>query len=411
MAYCAYVRVSTDNQTNENQRFEITNWCSKRGWTIDKWVADDGVSGAKDYKKRKLGQLMAELNDGDTLIACEISRFGRDLMMVMEILRHLMDKHIKVYTIKDNFTLSDEIQSKVIAFAFGLAAEIERKLIQQRTKAALDRLKAEGVRLGRPVGVGDKYTKLKGHEDEVISLLQDGTSKNDVARKFGINKATLLRFLRVSGRTDLVNDPPKRFEVSAKRLQELADKGYSLARAARTLRVSASTIDKKAKAYGIEFCDGRTGVDDVYAELDARKSEIVERYARGETYASIRKSLNVASTTWSYWLKRNGLNEIRTLEGAKAKRVEIFTLHTQGLSPRQISVALHIRKVLVKIVLGQMKETRSIRELTDAERAIATQNGISGSALSRRLISGWTVADAINTPPMQRGRRHDNGVL
>ena len=177
MSICAYIRVSTDKQTNENQRFEIENWCAKRGWAIEKWVAEDGVSGAKDYKKRKLGQLMDELSDGDTLIACEISRFGRDLMMVMEILRHLMDKSIKVYTVKDNFTLSDDIQSKVIAFAFGLAAEIERNLIRQRTKAALGRLKAEGKVLGRPRGKKSSSTKITGIENEILGALEHGEKK------------------------------------------------------------------------------------------------------------------------------------------------------------------------------------------------------------------------------------------
>lgn len=414
MAICAYVRVSTDKQTNENQRFEIENWAAKRGWTIEKWVADDGVSGTRDYKKRKLGTLMSELADGDTLIACEISRFGRDLMMVMEILRALMDKHVKVFTVKDNFTLSDEIQSKVIAFAFGLAAEIERKLIQQRTKAALDRLKAEGKVLGRPKGRKSRpeLSPFYGREAEILEMLKSGTPKKNICEHIGVNRATLLRYLKDSGLTEFIGEGLKRADLSPELLQALADKGYSFSRAARTLSVCAGTIRNYAERYGIDFHPGHEGhmtFDSLYDELNARKDEILIRRAGGESLAGIRESLGVSRTMWSYWLKRAGLSEIQNIKDARERSLEIRTLHAQGLSTRQIAVALHIRHKLVKLIVDGKdsgNDRISLRDLTPAERALAEQNGVHGGMLCSRLKDGWTVKDAICTPPIPRRGRH-----
>jgi DNA invertase Pin-like site-specific DNA recombinase len=410
MTLCAYIRVSTDMQTTENQKFEIERWCEQRGWPrVEKWVSEDGVSGAKDYKKRKLGQLMDELQTGDTLIASEISRFGRDLMMVMEILRFLMDHKIKVYTVKDNFVLSDEIQCKVIAFAFGLAAEIERRLIQQRTKAALDRLRAEGKKLGRPVGSGDTYRALKGKEEDVLKMLSEGTPSGEVCRAVGINRATLLRFLHVTGHDEYIAPPPRKVDLTPALVQDLADKGYSFARAARTLLVNASTLRLFAKRNGIEFhagCD--RAPESVYAELDEKKDEIVRRRARGESMIAIRKSLGITGSTWSIWLKRAGLSEIGNIEGAMERAVEIQTLLTNGLSIRQIAIALHIKRSLVeRVATGMTPEKRVyLRDLTEAQRALARQNGISDRALCHRLAIGWPVVEAISTPIIPRNRRH-----
>lgn len=412
MAICAYVRVSTDMQTNENQRFELENWCAKRGWTVDKWVEEAGVSGGKDYKKRKLGDLMAELNEGDTLVACEISRFGRDLMMVMEILRALMDKNVKVYTVKDNFTLTDEIQSKVIAFAFGLAAEIERKLIQQRTKAALDRLKAEGKVLGRPKGskTRPELSKTLGHATEILDMLRAGASKKAICEALGINRTTLLRYINSSEELkDYRLKSPKKREISREALKDLAEKGYSLPRAARALSVSTSTVLKYANRFGIDFGQaGSESFNSIYEELEARKDEILQRYADGEPLLKIRRELDVSPSIWSVWLKRTGLNEIRTLEDALPQRIAIMTMHSRGLSVRQIAIALRIsRPIVERILSGKLsgRTVNSIKELTTAEREMARQNGVTDDALCRRIRRGWEVNDAIHTPMMARGRR------
>ena len=154
-----YIRVSSDKQTVENQRFEINNFCKKKEIKIDGWI-EETISGTKNYDKRKLGDLLNQVQKDDLIICAELSRLGRNLFMIMEILHICMNKECKVWTIKDNYRLGDDIQSKVLAFAFGLSAEIERNLISQRTKEALALRKAQGIKLGRKIGSKNSLLKL-----------------------------------------------------------------------------------------------------------------------------------------------------------------------------------------------------------------------------------------------------------
>ena len=140
-----YIRVSSDKQTVENQRFEINNFCKRNNLSIDGWI-EETISGTKAYNKRELGKLLKRVNKDDLIICAELSRLGRNLFMIMEILNICMTKECRVWTIKDNYRLGDDIQSKVLAFAFGLSAEIERNLISQRTKEALARRKQRALR-------------------------------------------------------------------------------------------------------------------------------------------------------------------------------------------------------------------------------------------------------------------------
>lgn len=196
MTVFAYIRVSTDKQTVENQRFEIENYCARHCLSVDEWISDDGVSGAKDYKKRGIGGIIDRCTAGDLILCSEISRLGRDLLMIMEMLHKVMDKGCKLYTIKDNFTLGDDLQCKVLAFAFGLSAEIERKLISQRTKEALARLKAEGKTLGRPAGKKNGYYKLTRHHSLIVAMLEKRVPLARIARECGVHRNTLSRFLK-----------------------------------------------------------------------------------------------------------------------------------------------------------------------------------------------------------------------
>lgn len=178
-----YIRVSTDTQTVENQRFEIGEYASKHSLTIDNYI-EETVSGIRNYSKRELGKLLKRLNRGDTLIASELSRLGRNLYMIMDILNYCTLKEIKVITIKDKFLLDDNIESKVLAFAFGLSAEIERKLISERTKEALARIKQEGKRLGRPIGATNVNRKLYPYKEEIFKALKNGVTKAKIAKKY-----------------------------------------------------------------------------------------------------------------------------------------------------------------------------------------------------------------------------------
>lgn len=191
-----YIRVSCDKQSVENQRFEIKNFCCRENLKIDGWI-EETISGTKAYNKRQLGTLLKRIRKDDLIICAELSRLGRNLFMIMEILNICMTKECRVWTIKDNYRLGEDIQSKVLAFAFGLSAEIERNLISQRTKEALARKKAEGITLGRPRGKKNspnKY-KLSGKEKLIRKLLQAGVSKRRIAIICKVERNTLYRFI------------------------------------------------------------------------------------------------------------------------------------------------------------------------------------------------------------------------
>jgi len=188
-----YIRVSTDKQTVENQRFEIINFCKKEKIKIHEWV-EETISGTIEIKERALGILLDRLNKNDILICSELSRLGRSLFMIMDILNRCMKKEIHVWTIKDNYRLGRDISSKVLAFAFGLSAEIERNLISQRTKEALARAMSEGKHIGRPKGRKNKTLKLTGKENQIYKLLISGISKTKVAKMMGVHRFTLYRF-------------------------------------------------------------------------------------------------------------------------------------------------------------------------------------------------------------------------
>jgi len=189
-----YIRVSTDKQTVENQRFEINGFCKKNVMSVDRWI-EEIISGTKTVKERKLGKLLKKMRRNDILICSELSRLGRNLLMIMGVLNECMIRDIKVWTIKDNYRLGSDINSKVLAFAFGLSAEIERNLISQRTKEALARRRAEGGVLGRPRGSKSKAKKLSGRETEIRDLLRRRISTARIARMLGVHRRTLLAFL------------------------------------------------------------------------------------------------------------------------------------------------------------------------------------------------------------------------
>lgn len=195
MAVFAYIRVSTEMQTHSNQKYEISNWCRRHGFAVKEWVSES-ISGTVAVEKRNLGSLLERMEKGDLLICTELSRLGRNMLMIMGILNLCAEKGISIHSIKDNFDLSDTINSKIIAFAFALAAEIERSLISQRTKEALAVRKQMGVRLGRPPGRSVKKDAFLAHLDEVRTLKLKGKSYVEIAAFYGIHRNTLKKYLK-----------------------------------------------------------------------------------------------------------------------------------------------------------------------------------------------------------------------
>lgn len=190
-----YIRVSTDKQNTENQRFEILKFADYRKFKVNNWI-EETISSKKKLEQRKLSVLLKNLKKNDILIISELSRLGRSLMEIMTILNSLMEKSVKVFAIKEGYELGNNINSKVLAFAFGLSAEIERQLISQRTKEALSRKKSEGKILGRPKGSLSKETKLTGKEKIIQEFLKKNVSVATMARILEVNRLTLSNFIK-----------------------------------------------------------------------------------------------------------------------------------------------------------------------------------------------------------------------
>jgi len=193
-----YIRVSTDRQSLENQRFEITQFCKQNQLVIDGWIQET-ISGTQPTGKRQLGKLLRKIRSGDLIICAELSRLGRSLFMIINILNTCLEKGCRVWTVKEGYRLGDDIQAKVLAFAFGMAAEIERQLIATRTREALARKKAEGVRLGRPRGSNSRLDSLDLRADEIRAWLDQGRPKADIAKELGCSRNTLYHWLRDNG--------------------------------------------------------------------------------------------------------------------------------------------------------------------------------------------------------------------
>lgn len=194
-----YLRVSSDEQDVNSQKQGVDQFAKDNKWTIETYITDEGVSGGKDPDKRNLGPLLKKVQKGDKIICSEISRLGRDLYMVMDILHFCMDRGCVIYTVKDRFTLGDDIQSKVLAFAFGLAAEIERQMIRQRTKEGLRLKMKQGILLGRALGTKAPQTyvfkNLEEQKNDILIALKYGVSQRNLAKKVGVDRNTLARHL------------------------------------------------------------------------------------------------------------------------------------------------------------------------------------------------------------------------
>lgn len=199
MKTIAYLRVSTDKQSLDNQRLTILDYAHKQGITIDDFVRVQ-VSSQKSIKKRKIDELLEQLNAGDMLIVSELSRLGRSLGQIIQIVDELIRKENKFIAVKENIALNgrQDIQTKVMIAMFGLFAEIERDLISERTKQGLAAAKAKGKLLGRPKGSLGK-SRLDGKEKEIGTLLSKTVSKSSIAKIMGISRTALYEFIESRG--------------------------------------------------------------------------------------------------------------------------------------------------------------------------------------------------------------------
>lgn len=211
----AYIRVSTDRQDVENQRYEIERYAERQHLSIDEFVGET-ISGFKtQITERKISLLLKELQAGDTLIVSETSRVSRRMIEILNALQDCIDRGITIIAVKENYVFKDDLNSQVMAFAFGLAAQIERNLISARTREALARKKAEGVRLGRPPGTNDPTKrKLYGKDDQILDWMEKRVPKSVMARLLDVNRETLRRY---------IDEQNLDFQLRVRRLKKLDD--------------------------------------------------------------------------------------------------------------------------------------------------------------------------------------------
>jgi len=169
----AYLRVSTLDQDIEKNKAEILHFANQHDLGQVRFV-EEIASGRTPWRERRIAEVLEALGANDALIVAELSRLGRSMLECMEILALATRKGIRVYSVKGNWHLDQSLQSKIIALAFSMAAEIERDLISQRTKEALRFKKAQGLKLGRPRGPGK--SKLDAFRPEIESLLANGST-------------------------------------------------------------------------------------------------------------------------------------------------------------------------------------------------------------------------------------------
>lgn len=188
-----YLRVSTADQDVEKNKADILNLNNEKKLGHVEWI-EEKVSGTKDWKKRELGRVFFELKKGDAIVVSELSRLGRSTLQILEIMKEAKEKGISVHAVKNSWTLNGSMESKIVLTMLAMFAEIERDLISERTKEGLRARKAAGVVLGRPKGPGK--SKLDKHKEEIVSLLNNGSTKTYVAKRYNTSLPNLFNWLK-----------------------------------------------------------------------------------------------------------------------------------------------------------------------------------------------------------------------
>jgi DNA invertase Pin-like site-specific DNA recombinase len=192
----SYLRVSSDEQDTEKNKADVLKFANDRDFGKVHFV-EEKVSGTRSWKERKIKKIIDDMKEGDRLIVPELSRLGRSMLEIMEILAIAKEKGIEIYDVKNGWELNGSIQSKVMALVFSIAAEIERDLISKRTMEGLRAARAKGKLLGRPRGPGK--SKLDKHREEIISLIKTGSKQTYIAKKYGMSQPNLYNWLKKNG--------------------------------------------------------------------------------------------------------------------------------------------------------------------------------------------------------------------
>lgn len=187
-----YLRVSTMSQDLDKNKADILTYANdhKLG-NVD--FVEEIASGKISWKRRRIKEVIDWLGKDDWIIVAELSRLGRSMLEIMEIISEAKKKEINIHAIKNGWTLNGTIESKILLMVFAMASEIERDLISSRTKEALRVRKESGVKLGRPKGPGK--SKIDPHKDDIIALLRNGVPKTLVAKRYGTSNVNLYNWI------------------------------------------------------------------------------------------------------------------------------------------------------------------------------------------------------------------------
>lgn len=187
-----YLRVSTADQDLDKNKADILKLANEMKLGNVDWI-EEKVSGTKDWKKRELGRTFDTLQEGDTIIVSELSRLGRSTLQILEIMQQAKERCIAVHAVKGGWSLNGSMESKIVLTMLAMVAEIERDLISERTKEGLRARKEAGVKLGRPKGPGK--SKLDQYKEEIIALLNNGSTKTFVAKRYGCSVPNLFNWI------------------------------------------------------------------------------------------------------------------------------------------------------------------------------------------------------------------------
>ena len=189
-----YTRVSTLDQTIDNQLIELRDHCSKMGWEVVKEYADEGLSGTLSRDKRPaLNSLIKDAyrKRFDSVVCWDISRIGRSMKELILFLSDMKDRGIGICSVRQGFDTSTSMGEIMFQFV-GILSSWERSMIRERTLAGLERAKSQGKTLGRRKVTNDTMTA------KIIELRNDKKSIRQIASEVGVSRGTVNNILKVA---------------------------------------------------------------------------------------------------------------------------------------------------------------------------------------------------------------------
>ena len=194
----AYLRISTGAQNLNSQKLELHEYARRNDIKINEFIEVE-ISSRKSTQVRKIDELLENLQAGDLLLVSELSRLGRSVGQIIQIVDTLIKKQIRFVAVKESVKINgkQDIQTKTMITMFGLFAEIERDLISERTKQGLAAARAKGKILGRPKGPGK--SKLDQFKPEIEALLKNGSSKTFIAKRYKTSVPNFYKWLKKHG--------------------------------------------------------------------------------------------------------------------------------------------------------------------------------------------------------------------